>query len=46
VGVSDGALVRMEQLDDVDVFILREVEAGKRPKWKNITELSSTYKTY
>ena len=41
----DHAALRREQLkDDVIGQILREVEAGQRPDWKDIAERSPTYK--
>jgi hypothetical protein len=43
----DSAALRREQLADEDVGpLLKEVEAGQRPEWKDISDRSPTYKSY
>jgi hypothetical protein len=43
----DPGTLRTEQLNDPDIGpILREVETGKGPGWKDIADRSPTYKTY
>ena len=43
----DNRALRKEQLEDEDVGqLLREVEAGQRPEWGEISDRSSVYKSY
>jgi hypothetical protein len=43
----DPVALRTEQLNDPDIgHILQEVETGKWPQWKDITDHSSTYKSF
>jgi hypothetical protein len=43
----DRAALRREQLADDDVGqLLKEVEAGQRPEWRDISDRSLVYKTY
>jgi hypothetical protein len=43
----DPVALRKEQLNDLDIApILREVETGRRPDWKDIADRSPTYKSY
>jgi hypothetical protein len=46
-GGWDSATLRTEQLNDPDIGpILQDVETGRRPEWKDITDRSPTYKSY
>jgi hypothetical protein len=43
----DRQALRREQLGDSDVGpLMREVEAGQRPEWRDISDRSPTYKSY
>jgi hypothetical protein len=43
----DPTALRTQQLNNQDIGpILEEAETGQRPEWKNIADLSPTYKIY
>jgi hypothetical protein len=43
----DTAALRTDQLNDPDIGpILREIESGQQPEWKDIADRSPMYKSY
>jgi hypothetical protein len=43
----DPLVLRTEQLNDTDMGpVLKEVETGRRPEWKDIADRSPKYKSY